>query len=110
MCSGPHAVRNENVSGGIGFGKIWMAKELPGPRTSKTERWRLKRQTRGGGPRGLAIEWSAKRGGDRLSAVHEISTTSKCALWPSTVGEAETAWLAPAMQKMQWLQGAWAGA
>src|ERR1700677_2993045 len=86
-----------------------MARGLLGPRTSKAARWRLERQTRGGGPRGLAIEWSAKQGGLRLSAVHEISTFSKRALWISAVGEPMTAWFAPAKQKMQWLHGACAG-
>jgi len=50
------------------------------------------------------------QGGHCLSAVHEILTISKRAVWTSAVGEAMTAWLAPAKQKTQWLQGAWVGA
>src|ERR1700733_1025341 len=93
----------------FGFGKLGWPSGLLSPALQKP-RWRLKRQTRGGGPRGLAIEWSAKQGRHRWSAVHEISTISKRALWTSAVGEATTAWLPPAKQKMQWLHGAWVGA
>jgi hypothetical protein len=59
------------------------------------------RQARGGGPRGLAIEWSATRGGLCLSRACEISTISKCARWISAGGDPVTAWLAPAKQNMQ---------
>ena len=56
------------------------------------------------------MEWSAMQGGHCFSPVHDISINSKRALRTSAVGEAMTAWLAPAKQKMQWLQGACVGA
>src|SRR5579863_2443502 len=110
MYSVPHAARNTNVSAGSALAVGWQKGGAARPRTSKAARWRLKRQTRGGGPRGLAIEWSAKQGGQYLSVVHETWTISKYAVWTSAVGEPSTAWFAPAKQKMQWLHGAWVGA